>query len=354
MEFIDLVSVTDQTVVIVPRFGGQVLRMGDTNVVTVAETPARVYGTGVVQISEGYWDLCTIVDGQYDGPPFDGGTISETTERTSWSGVSDDSESVLEVRERTWVIGEAEPVVVESRVSLDLSDYFLRIARDSFPFPSSPQSTSMWDEAQRLTGLPVFQSIPDRVLPTNITYEEDRLDALEKVFGPSNAWPTLTPDGALTARSKDWPDPVDRLELVIESPLVMRSENVYNRVVVEGKNPDPNGVPLIAVAEIRDGFLRTQNPDGSRSPFGGNTYTYSSDFLVTQPQCQAYADELLPKVSRIRSVTRRVTEQFNPLREIGDVIVLVDPFRQGEESLVRVRSVQHDGAQTVCEVEVSE
>src|SRR5690606_20655298 len=127
------------------------------------------------------------------------------------------------------------PVIAESRVALDLSDYFLRIARDSFPFPTSPQSTSMWDEAQRLTGLAVVRSVDDRVLPTNITYDEDRLEALGKVFGPSNAWPALTPDGALTARSKDWPAPVDRIETVLDSPLVMRSENVYNRVVVEGK-----------------------------------------------------------------------------------------------------------------------
>lgn len=246
------------------------------------------------------------------------------------------------------------PLVVESTVSLDLSDYFLRISRDSFDFPASPQSTSMWDEAQRLTGLPMFRSIPDRVLPTAITYDEDRLDALEKVFGPSNAWPALTPGGALTAMPKAWPEPVDTLERVLDAPLVMRSENVYNRVVVEGKNPDPAGPVLRAIAQISDGFLRTKNPDGSRSPFGGNTYEYRSDMLDTQSQCQAVADELLPQVSRIRSVTRRIVEQFNPLRELGDVLVLVDPSRQGEESLVRVRGVEHVGAETVTEVEVGE
>lgn len=246
------------------------------------------------------------------------------------------------------------PVVVESTVDLDLADYFLRIARDEFPFPTSPKSTSMWDEAQRLTGLPVVRSIDDRTLPTNITYEQDRLEALGKAFGPSNAWPTLTPSGALTALSKTWPAPVGRLELVVDAPLVMRSENVYNRVVVEGKNPDPNGPPLIAVAEINDGYLRTKNADGTRSPFGGSTYNYKSDFLESQAMCQATADEMLPRVSRIRSVTRKVTIPFNPLYEGGDVLVLVDPFRQGEESLVRVRSIDHSGDETVLDVEVSD
>jgi hypothetical protein len=246
------------------------------------------------------------------------------------------------------------PVVAESTVTLELADYFLRIVRDEFPFPTSPQSTSMWDEAQRLTGLPVFRSIDDRVLPTNITYDEDRVEALGKAFGPSNAWPTLTPDGALTARPKEWGPPVGRVEMVLDAPLEMRSENVYNRVVVEGKNPDPDGPPLRAVAEVTDGFLRVRNQDGSRSPFGGNTYRYSSDFLTSQAQCQAYANELLPRVSRIRAVTRRVTIPFNPLYEAGDVLVLVDPTRQGDESVVRVQSVGHSGAETVLDVEVAE
>ena len=244
------------------------------------------------------------------------------------------------------------PVVVESTVRLNLSDYFLRVSRDSFAFPSSPQSTSMWDEAQRLTGLPVFRSIPDRTLPTAITYDEDRLEALEKVFGPSNAWPALTSSGALTVMPKAWPEHVGRIERVLEAPVEMRSENVYNRVVVEGKNPDPSGPVLRAVEEITDGFLRVRNRDGSRSPFGGNTYEYQSNMLDTQQACKAYAQELLPQVSRIRSVTRRLVEPFNPLRELGDVYEFADPARGGEESLVRVRGVEHNGAETVVEVEV--
>lgn len=278
-------------------------------------------------------------------------------ERTRWLGTPNASVSVLETRVQVGVeettLGTV-PVVAESTVTLDLADYFLRIARDSFPFPESPKSTSMWDEAQRLTGLPVFRSIPDRVLPTNITYDEDRLEALGKAFGPSNAWPALTPVGALTARPKDWPAPVGRIENVIDITAEMRSENVYNRVVVEGKNPNPDGPALIAVAEVTDGFLRVRNQDGSRSPFGGNTYRYSSEFLTTQAQCQAYANDLLPRVSRLRSVTRTVTVPFDPLVEIGDVTTLVDPTRQGEESTVRVRSVAHEDTETKLVVEVQD
>lgn len=353
MNFVPLTTITNQTFLITPRNAGQVVRVGAQEIITEAGVPVRVYGSGTVELSEGWWDQAGVFDGNYTGPYIDGGTKpGGMLKRTRWLGTPHESASVEETRERSWKPEKASRVVVESRVTLDLADYFLRVARDRFPFPASPQSTSMWDEAQRLTGLPVFRSIPDRTLPTAITYDEDRLDALEKVFGPSNAWPALTPQGALTAMPKEWPEPVGRIETVLEAPLEMRSENVYNRVVVEGKNPDTSGPVLRGIAEITDGFLRVRNRDGSRSPFGGNTYFYKSDFLTTQAQCQAYADELLPQVSRIRSVTRRLVEPFNPLRELGDVLVFADPTRGGEESLVRVRKIEHSGATTVTEVEV--
>lgn len=98
MNFVTLVSISNQTVVIIPRYSGQVLRLGSVEVVTVAEQPARVYGTGVVEVSEGYWDLCTVVDGNYDGPAFagDSGTIIIDGQPydTFWAGVPDSSSSL--------------------------------------------------------------------------------------------------------------------------------------------------------------------------------------------------------------------------------------------------------------------
>jgi hypothetical protein len=49
-----------------------------------------------------------------------------------------------------------------------------------------------------------------------------------------------------------------------------------------------------------------------------------------------------------------VTEPFNPLRELGDVLLFTDPTRQGAKSLVRVRGIAHDDAVTTLEVEVGE
>lgn len=72
MNFIDLAEISNQTVMITPRDSGQVVRLGATEVVTRAEEPVRVYGTGTVEISEGYWDNFAIINGTYTGPWFDG------------------------------------------------------------------------------------------------------------------------------------------------------------------------------------------------------------------------------------------------------------------------------------------
>lgn len=236
------------------------------------------------------------------------------------------------------------PVVVESRVSLDLKDFFRRVQRDRFPFPTRPRSTSMWSEAFTLTGLPTLRNVADQPVPTSVTYEDDKLNALGDLFAVADAWPQLTPSGQVTARPKSWPAMVDEFRGVVSASRGMESDQVYNRVVVEGKSP--TGVVLRAIAEITDGYLRVRNADGSRSPFGVATYFYQSDFLTTQAQCQSTADSLVGRVSRLRSVTRTVIEPLMPLREVGDVVGL-----EGEPS--RIVSVSHDDATTTSLVEVS-
>ena len=225
---------------------------------------------------------------------------------------------------------------------INLKDTLLRVQRDTFPFPTAPRSTSVWEEIQSVTGLPVIQNLPDRTIPRT-AYEGDRDAVLSRLFDMLDAWPHMTPSGAITARPKQWPAPVDEIRGVVSAPVTLTSDRTYNRVVVEGKDPD--GEPIYAVAEVHDGFLRVRNPDGTASPFGGSTYQYSSEFLTTVEQCENYARSLLTRVSRIRGVTRDVTEPFNPLREVGDVL----SFQGG---VVRVREVSHTGATTHLVVEV--
>lgn len=92
MRFTQVADLVAQTLVIVPRFSGQVLRLGDVDVVTTAEVPARVYGTGAAYLSEGFWDVLTVVDGEYSGPPFSG-EDSASWNKVWWEGTADDSSS---------------------------------------------------------------------------------------------------------------------------------------------------------------------------------------------------------------------------------------------------------------------
>lgn len=136
MNFVTLVSISNQTVVIIPRYSGQVLRLGSVEVVTVAEQPARVYGTGVVEVSEGYWDLCTVVAGDYDGPAFTAGErvrVDGSLMVTDWDGADNAStvtatmvpETVSATIERSIDGGRTwEPVLVETPITgLDLVNF---------------------------------------------------------------------------------------------------------------------------------------------------------------------------------------------------------------------------------------
>lgn len=100
MNFIPLATISNQTVVIVPRHAGQILRLDDVEYTAAAdEEPMRVTGTGQVSLGDGWWDLATIVDGEYDGRPFAGGSPVRGRVRTRWLGEAGASESVLETQE---------------------------------------------------------------------------------------------------------------------------------------------------------------------------------------------------------------------------------------------------------------
>lgn len=232
--------------------------------------------------------------------------------------------------------------------TVEMKDPLTRVLRDEFPFPTAPKSSSAWTEIGNLTGMPVIRNLPDTTVPA-LSYEGSREDPLKAIFDRMDAWPHVDPSGALTARPKAWPDVVDTFDAVVAAPPSMTSTYTYNRVVVVGKSPD--GEPLYGVREVTDGYLRVRNANGAHSPFGGATYRYASDWLTTQTQVDEYATQLLPRVARIRSVTREITERFNPLREVGDVVRFNDTRRYGD-GLMRVQKVSHPGGETRTVVEV--
>lgn len=226
---------------------------------------------------------------------------------------------------------------------VNLKDGLQRIIRDEYAFPTASRASSVWDEIQLVTGLPLIRNVGDVVIAQPVTHDKKKDDAVSKLFDRLGSWPSLSPSGVLRARTKAWPAAVDDLTGVVSDPRELAADKTYNRVVVEGK--DPEGKPIYGVAEVREGFLRVRNADGSASPFGVATYRYSSEYLTNQDQVDAYAAELLIRVSRLRGVVRDVTERFNPLREVGDVL-------RSRDGLVRVLRVSHSDATTRLTVEV--
>lgn len=235
------------------------------------------------------------------------------------------------------------PIAPGETFQLDTADRLTKVARDEFPVPTAAGSVSAWQEIQSVTGFPVIRSTDDALVPASLAYEGRKEPIVSKMFDLMEAWPHLTADGVLTALPKAWGDPVDEIRAAVAKPVSLSAERTYNVVVVEGKTPE--GEPIWAIADVTEGFLRVQNADGGASPFGQKPYRYSSEFLTTYDACARVAANLIERVSRVRGVTRSVIQPLNPLREVGDVLLL-------DGGPVRVQKLAHRGAQTQMTVEV--
>lgn len=212
------------------------------------------------------------------------------------------------------------------QIDLNLKDLFYGVQRDDFDAPgSAPSLTSVWSEVQRLTQLPLTRTVADGPIPTSVAYQQDKLQAVYDLATVLNATACMTPDGTVSMRANDWPAVVDTIHdgdggTLVNVGRAMSNDNVYNKVVIRSSAGD--GSAVLATAEITSGPLRTSNADGSLSPYRRVPYFYSSDYITTQDQAQAYAATLLPQISRLRAVSVPVNENFNPLREIGDVVAI--------------------------------
>jgi hypothetical protein len=123
-------------------------------------------------------------------------------------------------------------------------------------------------------------------------------------------------------RPNAWPAVVDTINggdggTLVGAPRGMQNTNVYNRLVVL----DSAGNTL-GSASIRTGRLRVSNPDGSLSPYGTVTTYYSSPFITTSSAGQQYANANIQRVAGLRGHEVQVTEVFNPLRDLGDVVTV--------------------------------
>jgi hypothetical protein len=227
------------------------------------------------------------------------------------------------------------------QIDISIKDLFYGVQRDRFQVPGSPPDlSSVWAEVQRLTGLTVTKTITDGVITAAVAYQEDKLQAVYDLATVLDATACMLSDGTVSMRPNVWPAAVDALSWGDAGTLVsagrgMANDLVYNQVVVRSYDSG-TGAAVLAMAELTTGPLRTRNADGSLSPYRRVPYFYSSQFITTAAQAQAYADLTLPRVSKLRSVSVKLTEIFNPLRDIGDVITV---NRLGETFLGRVTDI---------------
>jgi len=233
------------------------------------------------------------------------------------------------------------------RIDLNLKDLFYGVQRDRFDTPgAAPDLSSVWAEYQRLLGFPVTvpASVPDAAIPTSVAYQEDKLQACYDLAAVLDATCYMTADGTGSMRPNVWPAPVDTLKwgdggTLLSFDRALANDNVYNKVVIRSTAGD--GSAILGMAEISDGPLRTHNADGSLSPYRRVPYFYSSDYITTTGAASKYAQTLLPRVSKLRSVIVTLTEAFNPLREVGDVLTII---RQSETLLGRVTQINRDSS----------
>lgn len=238
-------------------------------------------------------------------------------------------------------------ITVGSIVKLTLQDRMEGTQADQFDSPGSPpQIASTFQEVNRVSGLQLTKDIPDGAIARTIAYESDRLQYVYDLIAGLGGVPYMKPDGTLGQRPTTWPAAVDTLRpgergTIIEAPRSMSGETVYNRVVIRASSS--SNTEILATAQLNTGPLRAPTTTTPRTPFGRRTYFYESELVTNTAQAAALAPKLLAQVSSTRASTLEVTEKFNPLREVGDVVNVVRP----EGTLLgRVSGVDRDSGPT--------
>ena len=73
MKFVDIDVLAGETVIILARWYGQIIRIGETyHIASGDDTYIVAYGTGTLSLGLGDWDPLAIITGQWVGGYFDG------------------------------------------------------------------------------------------------------------------------------------------------------------------------------------------------------------------------------------------------------------------------------------------
>lgn len=215
--------------------------------------------------------------------------------------------------ERLQVLGEWR--TFSEVIDLELRDRMDVLNRDEFDAPTAVRHPgSAWAELDALSPFPVVRDGDDVTLPTNLTYEGTRADAVQAVAQRLGGVAAFDPFGNLTVR-RPGTAPVLTLDLgpsgtVADVGSVMDSEGVYNRVRVVGKAPD--GTPIVAIRELQG--------DLAPARWGRRTYTADQgELLSNRANAEDYAGRLLARVSTVGASELEVQCLLDPRLELDDV-----------------------------------
>jgi hypothetical protein len=224
-------------------------------------------------------------------------------------------------------------IVTGSLVELTLADRFDILKHDSFLSGASPQSTSAWEEIQRISPIPVVRSLPDATVPASMTYQ-NKFDAVQKLMTLLGGEPALTREGVLTAHPANaWTlglDPVTEIRAVIERDDGM-SNSLINCVVVT-TSADASIVGLAQITNQSDPLCVT-------GPLGRRVKTIQDPLATTKAEADATAQTYLAQLSTQQSqvVTIKCLPRWDI--ELDDIVKVIDPIT-GEEIIGAVSNMQ--------------
>lgn len=215
--------------------------------------------------------------------------------------------------------------IVGYAAQLTVADRFDQVIADDFLVVTAPTpGNSTWDEIQRLSPIPIVQTLGDAPLPAGLVYS-GRYDAIVQLMSNLGAEPHMTRQGALTARVKDsWltADP-NTPAFTINGTMDLitpMSNNVINSVAIT----NPNDATILGLKEIVD----PANPLCVTGPLGRRTYTKSDPLATTQAAADAEATTYRDRLSQRNAETATFTCLPRPDIELGDCGWIVDEVKR--------------------------
>jgi len=228
-------------------------------------------------------------------------------------------------------------------VQVDFVDRFDVLSAAQFLGPASPTASTVLAEASRLAAAAgVTTSWPagleDASVPSTITYQSDRLDAISQLLAAINCDPGMTRQGALTAVPRDRWIGATRADADVEMDGVVSftggmSGGVYNAVVFSSSQ---SGLTP-GVAQITD----DSNPL-SVNRMGLRVYTESSPLMDTDAKLQAAAVTTLRRVSQQQAQQIKVVGLPRPDVDLGDLVWARDAL-SGREAVGQLTSFDTGG-----------